>query len=88
MLLLHAEFACNRAPSKAIGHSPFKVVCGIDPLSPIDLIPRPLHQKPSADATSRVEEIKRIRELVRSKIEKTNEANQAQANKHKKKMVF
>jgi len=64
------------------------VVYGLDPLSPLDLTPRPLDQKPSADATSRVEEIKKIHELMRSKIEKTNEAYQAQTNKYKKKMVF
>jgi len=44
--------------------------------------------KPSADATLRVEEIKKIHKLVRSKIENTNEAYQAEANKRKKKMVF
>ena len=35
MLLLHAEFAHNKAPSKATNLSPFKVVYGIDPLSPV-----------------------------------------------------
>lgn len=39
-------------------------------------------------AAARVEEIQRIHELVRSKIEKTNASYQAQANKHKKKVVF
>jgi len=64
------------------------VVYGIDPLSPFDLTPWSLDQKPSADAAARVEEIKKIHELVRSKIEKTNKAYQAHANKHKKKVVF
>ena len=41
LLLPHAEFAYNRAPSKATGLSPFKVVYGVDPLSPNDLTPRP-----------------------------------------------
>jgi len=88
LLLPHAEFAYGRAPSKATSLSPFKVVYGLDPLGPLDLTSRPLDQKPSADAASRVEEIKKIHELVRSKIKKTNEAYQAQADKHKKKMVF
>jgi len=39
LLLPHAEFAYNKASSKATGLSPFKVVYGIDPLSPIDLTP-------------------------------------------------
>ena len=71
LLLPHVEFAYNRALSKATGLSTFKVVYGLDPLSPLDHTARPLDQKPSADATSSVEEIEKIHELVRSKIEKT-----------------
>lgn len=88
LLLPHVEFAYSRAQSNAIGLSPFKVVYGIDPLSPLDLIPRPLDQKPCADAATRVEEIQKIRELARRKIEKSNASYQAQANKHKNKVVF
>jgi len=40
------------------------------------------------DAAVRVEEIQKIYELVRSKIENTNASYQAQANKHMKKVVF
>ena len=76
------------APSKATSLSPFKVVYGIDPLSPLDLTPRPLDQKPSTDATVRVEQIKKVHELVRSRIKKTNEAYQAHGNKNKKQVLF
>jgi len=72
LLLTHVEFAYNRAPSKATGLSPFKVAYRIDPISPLDLTLRPLDQKPSVDAAARVEEIRKIHELVRSKVEKTN----------------
>ena len=82
------EFAYNKAPSKATSLSPFKVAYGIEPISPLDLTPRPLDEKPSADAASRVEEIQKIHELVRSRIEKTHTSYQAQANKQKKKVVF
>ena len=51
------EFSHNRAPSKATGLSPFKVVYGIDPIGPLDLTPEPLNQKPSADVASGVEEM-------------------------------
>jgi len=57
LLLPHAKFAYNKAPSTATRLSPFKVVYGLDPLSPLDLTPRPLDQKLSADAAPRVEEI-------------------------------
>jgi len=88
LLLLHAEFAYNKAPSEAIGLSPFKVVHGIDPLGPLNLVPRPLDQKPSVDAKERVEEIQKIHEQVKVGIEKSNLSYQAHANKHKKKTVF
>jgi len=55
--LRHIEFAYSRAPNKATGLSPFKVVYGIDPISALDLTPRPLDQKLSADVATRVEEI-------------------------------
>jgi len=82
LLLPHTEFAYNRAPSKAISLSPFKVVYGIDPISPLNLTPCPLDQKPSGDAAARVEEIQETNELVRSRIEKTNASYHAKANKY------
>ena len=88
LLLPHAEFAYNKTPSRATGLSPFKVVYGIDPLGPLDLIPRSFDQKPHPDAAARVEQIKKVHELVRSKIEKSNEAYQAQVNKHMRKITF
>ena len=50
LLLPHAEFAYNKAPSKPTDVSLFKVVYDLDPLGPLDLIPRSMDQKPSADA--------------------------------------
>ena len=47
LLLPHAEFAYNMAPSRTTGLSPFKVVYGVEPLSPMSLVPRPLENKPS-----------------------------------------
>jgi len=88
LLLPHAGFTYNSAPGKATSLSPFKVVYGIDPISLLDPTPRPLDKKPSVDTASRVEEIQKIHELVRSIIEKTNASYQAQANKHKKKVVL
>ena len=88
LLLPYAEFAYNKAPSKATGLLPFKMVYKIDPLSPIDLTPRPLAQKPSMDAAARVEEIQKLHELVKGRIEKTNASYQAQAKKHRRNMVF
>jgi len=88
LLLPHAKFSYNKAPSKAIGPSSSKVVYGIDPLSPLDVNPRPLGKKPSADAATRVEGIQKLYELVKGRIEKTNASYQAQTNKHRRKKIF
>jgi len=72
LLSPHAEFAFNKAPNRTTGISPFKIVYGLDPLGPLDLIPRPLDQRPSADAEQRVKEIQQLHEKVRARIEKSN----------------
>jgi len=88
LILSHAKFAYNMAPSKITSLSPFKIVYGVEPLSPLDLIPRPLDEKLCMEASKRVDEIKRFHEQAKLKIEKSNASYQAQANKHKKRVVF
>ena len=78
-----AEFAHNQAPSKATIMSPFKVIYGIDRLGPLDLVSRPLYQKPSAYAKERVEEIQKIRGKLKPGLR-----NLTCLTKHKKKLVF
>jgi len=88
LILPHVEFTYNMAPSKTTGLSPFKVVHGVEPLSPLDLVPRPLDGKLSVEADKRVEEIKHLHERVKLRIEKSDATYQAQANKHKRIVVF
>jgi len=57
LLVHHTEFAYNRTPSKVTGMSPFKVAYGIDPLSPLDLVPQPTDQKPNIDVVKCVKDI-------------------------------
>jgi len=64
------------------------VVYGIDPLGPLDLVPRPLDQTLSADADQRVEEIKKLYERIWGRIERINSTHSTQANKHQKRKVF
>jgi len=40
LLAPHAQFAYNKSSNKVTSLFPFKVVYGIDPLSPLDLTPR------------------------------------------------
>jgi len=60
LILPRAEFAYSMAPTKTTGLSPFRIVYGIEPLSPLDLVLRPLDEKPSMEASKRAEEINRL----------------------------
>ena len=53
-LLTQVEFAYNKAPSKTTRIFSLKVVYGVEPLSPLDLIPSPMDQKPNVEASKRV----------------------------------
>jgi len=60
--LPHAKFAHNRTPARAIGCSPFEALYGINPLTPIDLIPLAAECKVSYEAEQGAKEIKRLHE--------------------------
>jgi len=85
-LLPHADFAFNRAPSKAMGLSPFQIVYGQNPKAPLDLIPAPTPTKFSWEAEKRSKEIQNLHSQIWEKIEKSNAHAMSQANKHKKKV--
>jgi len=57
-LFCHAECACNRLPSKAMGLSPFEVVYGYNPCTPLGLVLIPTTTKFSWEAEKRVKEIR------------------------------
>ncbi|VFQ93342.1 unnamed protein product [Cuscuta campestris] len=56
-LLPHAEFAYNRTPNKTTGLSPFTVVYGSNPLTPLELDPIIMETKYSWEADKRSKEI-------------------------------
>jgi len=79
LLLAHAEFAYNRSPNRTTKETPFKIVYGNDPLSPIDLTPLPLKERMSTKASKQVKEIQELHKRVQGQIGKSNERNQSQA---------
>jgi len=83
-LLPHAEFAFNRAPSKATGLSPFQIVYGQNPRTPLDLIPVPTPTKFSWEVKKRSKEIQDLHSHIWEKVEKSNAHAMSQANKHRK----
>jgi len=63
-------------------------VYGVNPLTPLDLIPIPNESKVSFEAETRAKEMKKLHEQIRNQIEKTNEAYKTRANKHRKALEF
>ena len=87
-LLCHAEFAFNRTPSKATGLSPFQVVYGYNPRTPLDLVPISNPTKFSWEADKRAKEIQDLHAKVRERIEKSNEQAKSYANKKRREAHF
>ncbi|CAA7034297.1 unnamed protein product [Microthlaspi erraticum] len=67
--LPHIEFAYNHSVHSASKFSPFEIVYGFKPLSPLDLMPLPLSERLSADGQKRAEMVKKIHEQAKKNIE-------------------
>ena len=87
--LPHVEFAYNRAVHSTTNYSPFEIVYGFNPLTPLDLLPMPnISMFKHKEAQAKVDYVKKLHEQVRGQIEKKNESYARQANKGRKKVVF
>ena len=75
-------------PSKSTQLSPFQVVYGYNPKSPLDLVPIPTPTKFSWEAEKRAKEIQDLHARVRDNIAKANERAMQSANKHRKEVHF
>lgn len=82
------EFAYNRSTSQTSGCSPFEIVYGKHPITPLDLVPSKTETTFSGVADERVKYIKKLHEQVREKIAKQNEKYAQQGNKHRRKVTF
>ena len=65
-----AEYAYNRARLSTTGKSPFEVVYGFNPLSPLDILPLPLQERTNMDAISCASYIKKMHEDTRHTIKR------------------
>ena len=53
--LPHVEFAYNRIVHSATQFSPFEIVYGFNPLTPLDLMPLPLSERANLDGKKKAE---------------------------------
>jgi hypothetical protein len=88
LALPQAEFAYNRSTHSSTGRSPFLVVYGRNPFTPLDLAPLPGVDDFIVEGNAQAEQIQLIHTQVREQITKHNLRYQARTNKHRKKMVF
>nr|KYP46902.1 Transposon Ty3-I Gag-Pol polyprotein [Cajanus cajan] len=87
--LPHIEFSNKRVVHKTTNLSPFEVVYGFNPLTPLDLLPLPnttsLYHK---EGVSRADFIRKYHEKVKSQIEKQTEKYAKYNNKGRKNVTF
>jgi len=86
--LPHVEFAYNRSVHSATQFSPFEIVYGFNPLTPLDLSPLPEHEHTNLDGQKRADFVKQIHEKARMNIERRTRQYVEQANKGRRKVVF
>jgi hypothetical protein len=77
------EFAYNRATHSTTKVSPFQVVYGFNPLTPIDILPLPASERIHSDAKKRDEFILQMHETTKHNIEKMNEKYRITSSKGK-----
>lgn len=86
--LPHVEFAYNRTIHSATKFSPFEIVYGFNPLTPLDLTPLPLSERVNMDGKQKADFVKQIHEKARLNVERRTEQYAKQANKGRHKLVF
>ena len=88
LILPQIEFAYNHSIHQTTGSSPFEVVYGKNPISPLDLAPLLIDHQFSGEAEERSKSIKKMHEQVRDRILKQNEKYKKSADKHRKHAKF
>ena len=86
--LTFIEFAYNRTMHTTTSYSPFEIVYGFNPLTPLDLMPLPVDGRSSLDGQKKAESMKSLHERVRLQIAQKNERVASQANKGRRRVIF
>ncbi|KAK1611049.1 hypothetical protein QYE76_034722 [Lolium multiflorum] len=86
--LPHVEFAYNRAVHSTTESCPFEVVYGFKPITPLDLLHLPIHERVNMEASKRADFVKKIHVKTKELIEKKGKSNAARMNKKRKEMLF
>ncbi|KAK1696340.1 hypothetical protein QYE76_013037 [Lolium multiflorum] len=86
--LPHVEFSYNRAVHSTRELCPFEVVYGFKPITPLDLLLLPIHERVNMEASKRADFVKKLHVKTKELIEKKGKSNAARMNKKRKEMLF
>ena len=88
-LLPHTEFAYNRVVNSTTSHTPFEVVYGIKPLTPLDLLPiHVLDEVLWKDGFEKASFIKNMHQHIKRQIERKIGKYAQHANKGCKALII
>jgi len=87
--LPHIEFAYNRVVHKTTNISPFEVVYGFNPLTPLDLLPLPNPQEfVHKEGATKAKFVKKMYERIKEQIQQQTEKYLKHRNKGKREIIF
>ncbi|KAL4346281.1 hypothetical protein GQ457_17G008920 [Hibiscus cannabinus] len=86
--LPHVEFANNHVVHSATNMSPFEVVYGYNPTTPLDMLPLSFEQVMNRDGESKAEFVNKLHQQVKENLEKRTRQYETRANKGKKRVTF
>ncbi|KAF7835592.1 putative gag-pol polyprotein [Senna tora] len=82
------EYAYNRSVHSSTKFSPFEIVYGFNPLTPLDLVPLPVNEIASLDGKRKAELVRKIHEEARLHVLEKNKQATKHANKGRKLVNF
>ncbi|GKB86800.1 RNA-directed DNA polymerase, partial [Tanacetum coccineum] len=88
LILSQVEFAYNRSVNHTTGKSPFEVVYGRNPITPLDLVPVPEMGQFSEEGADQSKQIKDLHRSVPEQIIRHNKQYKEHANKHRKHVLY
>ncbi|KAK8934500.1 hypothetical protein KSP39_PZI014301 [Platanthera zijinensis] len=88
LALAQAEFAYNSTVNRSTNKSPFEIVYGFPIPHYLDRHSLPSFERTSFDATTWVENLKTLHEIIHNKLQVTSEKYKASANDHRRDLSF